>query len=167
MRPFLVQSGFQPSKTNFVPVGAVKGVNLTTCKGDEAKALRQWYQNGPSLVDLLGMPWLSGQKPPSNADVPLDKLEPPTRDIAAPLRIPVSNVFKSQGSAGSAVSGKLCGGVVQVGERLRILPGDETALVKCDCTPLRCATSLTSMQRSKLRKKVSHGLPRDPTRLCI
>lgn len=59
----------------------------------------------------------------------LDILEPPTRDIAAPLRIPISNVFKSHGT-GAAVSGRLCGGVVQVGERLRILPGDETAIVK-------------------------------------
>lgn len=30
-----------------------------------------------------------------------------------------------------AVSGRLCSGVVQVGERLRILPGDETAIVRC------------------------------------
>jgi elongation factor 1 alpha-like protein len=63
-----------------------------------------------------------------------DDLKPPTRDIAAPLRIPIANVFKGVGS-GVGVSGRLCGGVVQVGERLRILPGDETAVVKCaPCT---------------------------------
>lgn len=56
-------------------------------------------------------------------------LEPPARDITAPLRIPISNVFKSHGSS-VVVAGRLCGGVVQVGERLRILPGDETAGVK-------------------------------------
>lgn len=55
---------------------------------------------------------------------------PPARDILAPLRIPLSNVFKSHGS-GVAVSGRLCAGVVQVGEKLRILPGDETGVVKC------------------------------------
>lgn len=60
----------------------------------------------------------------------VDKLEPPVRDIAAPLRMPVSNVFKGQGS-GTRVSGRLCAGVVQVGERVRILPGDESAVVKC------------------------------------
>lgn len=59
-----------------------------------------------------------------------DKLEPPAREISAPVRIPLSNVFKSHGS-GAAVSGRLCAGVVQVGEKLRILPGDETAVVKC------------------------------------
>lgn len=47
------------------------------------------------------------------------------------MRIPISNVFRSHGS-GATVSGRLCGGVVQVGERLRILPGDETAVVKCE-----------------------------------
>jgi elongation factor 1 alpha-like protein len=52
----------------------------------------------------------------------------------APLRLPISNVFKGVGS-GIGVSGRLCGGVVQVGERLRILPGDETAIVKCACLP--------------------------------
>jgi elongation factor 1 alpha-like protein len=62
---------------------------------------------------------------------------PPIRDIAAPLRIPISNVLKRQ-SAGAAVSGRICGGVVQVGEKLRILPGDESAIVKCmsACCPV-------------------------------
>ncbi|KAG6866504.1 hypothetical protein C0991_003048 [Blastosporella zonata] len=110
LRPFLVQSGFHPSKTEFVPVGAMEGINLATREGDPAAALNKWY-TGPTLVDLL------------------DVLEPPSREIMAPLRIPISNVFKSHGS-GAAVSGRLCGGVVQVGERLRILPGDETAIVK-------------------------------------
>ncbi|KAJ3506778.1 hypothetical protein NLJ89_g6680 [Agrocybe chaxingu] len=110
LRPFLVQTGFQPSKTKFVPVGAMQGINLVSCDGPTAADLKQWYK-GPTLVDLL------------------DKLVPPVRDITSPLRVPVSNVFKGSGS-GVAVSGRLCGGVVQVGEILRALPGDETAIVK-------------------------------------
>ncbi|GLB33494.1 putative elongation factor Tu C-terminal domain [Lyophyllum shimeji] len=110
LRPFLLQSGFHPKKTKFVPVGAMQGVNLVTHEGDDAALLRQWYE-GPTLVDLL------------------DVLEPPAREIMAPLRIPISNVFRSHGS-GAGVCGRLCGGVVQVGERLRVLPGDETAVVK-------------------------------------
>lgn len=47
----------------------------------------------------------------------------------APLRFPISNVFKGQ-SSGTTVSGRICSGLVQVGERVRILPGDETAVVK-------------------------------------
>ncbi|KAG5716062.1 HBS1-like protein [Termitomyces sp. T112] len=110
LRPFLVQSGFHPSKTKFVPVAAMEGVNLVTRDVEAAEALKTWY-SGPTLVDLL------------------DMLEPPTRDIMAPLRVPISNVFKSHGS-GAAVAGRLCGGVIQVGERLRILPGDEISVVK-------------------------------------
>lgn len=60
-----------------------------------------------------------------------DKLIPPVRDITSPLRFPISNVFK-QHNMGAAVSGRLCGGIVQVGEKLRVLPGDETAIVKCE-----------------------------------
>ncbi|KAJ7667697.1 EF Tu GTP binding domain-containing protein [Mycena polygramma] len=110
LRPFLAQSGFHSSKTSYLPIGAISGVNLVHCEGEDAKQLLQWYK-GPTLVDLL------------------DKLEPPSRDISAPLRIPISNIFKGQGS-GMSVSGRLLSGVVQVGERLRIVPGDETAVVK-------------------------------------
>jgi translation elongation factor EF-1alpha len=58
-----------------------------------------------------------------------DQLEPPTRDVTSSLRLPISNVFKGQNSS-IAVSGRVCGGVVQVGERVRVLPGDETAIIK-------------------------------------
>ncbi|KIY45914.1 hypothetical protein FISHEDRAFT_48274 [Fistulina hepatica ATCC 64428] len=110
LKPFLLQSGFQASNTNFVPIGAMLGVNLVNREDEEASLLNAWY-HGPTLVDLL------------------DTLVPPTRNLMAPLRIPISNVFKGQ-SAGTAVTGRVCGGVVQVGERLRVLPGDETAIVK-------------------------------------
>ncbi|KAI0650147.1 EF Tu GTP binding domain-containing protein [Trametes meyenii] len=109
LKPFLVQSGFHPSKTKFVPVAAMEGANLArpepaTCP------LYQWYK-GPTVVELL------------------DTLEPPTRDINAPLRFPISNVFKGQ-TSGISVSGRVCGGVIVAGERLRIIPGDESATVK-------------------------------------
>ncbi|KAI0047266.1 hypothetical protein FA95DRAFT_1606178 [Auriscalpium vulgare] len=110
LKAFLVQSGFHPSRTSFVPVGAMAGVNLLDRSGSDVLALRAWY-SGPTLVNLL------------------DTLQPPTRDIDAPLRFPIFNVFKGSASA-TGVSGRICGGIVQVGERLRILPGDETAVVK-------------------------------------
>lgn len=87
------------------------GVNLLARDTPEAQPLKAWYK-GPTLVALL------------------DKLEPPTRDITAPLRFPIANVFKGQ-QGGIAASGRVCGGLVQVGERLRVLPGDETAIVRC------------------------------------
>lgn len=110
LKPFLIQSGFHPSKTKFVPVAAMAGINLVDLDNPDASLLKQWYK-GPTLVNLL------------------DQLEPPSRDIIAPLRFPIANVFKGQ-SSGIAVSGRVCGGLVQVGERVRVLPGDETAVVK-------------------------------------
>lgn len=110
LRAFLVQSGFPSSKTSFIPVSAMLGVNLVNRTNADAAILSKWY-NGPTLVDLL------------------DELEPPTREIASPLRLPISNVFKGQ-SSGTGVTGRICGGVVQVGERLRVLPGDESAIVR-------------------------------------
>ncbi|KAH9999507.1 P-loop containing nucleoside triphosphate hydrolase protein [Russula vinacea] len=110
LKTFLVQSGFQTSKTYFVPVGAMSGVNLVNREGQDAIALNNWY-SGPTLVEVL------------------DRLQPPQRDITSPLRFPISNVFKGQGST-TGVWGRVCGGLVQVGERLRILPGDESAVVK-------------------------------------
>ena len=102
------------------------GINLVHRKDSEAVALNTWY-DGPTLVDYLGE-WLLSS---SNhlPRISIDELEPPTRDITAPLRFPISNVFKGQ-SSGTAVVGCVCSGLVQVGERLRVLPGDETAIVK-------------------------------------
>jgi len=54
LRPFLVQSGISPSKTSFVPVSAILGMNLIGREGEDAKHLNEWY-SGPTLVDCLGM----------------------------------------------------------------------------------------------------------------
>lgn len=110
LKPFMVQSGFAPQRTHFVPVAAMSGVNLVNRDATDAEPLKKWY-DGPTLVDLL------------------DKLQPPTRDLNAPLRFPVSNVFKGTGSS-TGVTGRVLSGVVQVGEKLRVLPGDETAVVR-------------------------------------
>jgi elongation factor 1 alpha-like protein len=43
----------------------------------------------------------------------------------------VSNVFRGGGIAsGIAVSGRLASGIIQVGEKVRVLPGDESAIVR-------------------------------------
>lgn len=53
LRPFLVLTGYSPSKTSFVPVAALAGINLLSKAGADAH-LFSWY-TGPTLVDLLGM----------------------------------------------------------------------------------------------------------------
>jgi elongation factor 1 alpha-like protein len=54
LKTFLVQSGFQMSKTHFVPVGAMSGVNLVHRESQDAVALNSWY-SGPTLVELLSL----------------------------------------------------------------------------------------------------------------
>ena len=53
IRPFLSQSGFHPSKVQFVPVAAMDGINLVSAT--DAPGLRSWYK-GATLLDCLGMP---------------------------------------------------------------------------------------------------------------
>lgn len=81
-----------------------------------------------------------------------DVLQPPARALNAPMRLPISNVFKGQ-TSGTGVSGRLCSGVVQVGEKLRVLPGDETAVVKCETAPtgscMNSAAKLFCSHRSR------------------
>lgn len=68
MRPFLLQSGFLPAKTLFVPVGAMQGVNLVDrAPGQE---VIPWYSDG-TLVELLG-----ALSPPSPAPHPSLALRP-------------------------------------------------------------------------------------------
>lgn len=48
---FLAQSGFDPAKVSYVPVGAAVGENLVERSPDGL--LSSWY-SGPSLVSVLG-----------------------------------------------------------------------------------------------------------------
>ena len=132
LKPFLLQTGFQASKTKFVPVAAMTGVNLANRDGPDGAGLRKWYE-GPTLVDLLGMYWTFCEIFSQEFDLSrlVDELEPPVRDITSPFRFPISNVFKSSGSA-TGVTGRVCAGVVQTGEKLRIVPGDESGIVKSE-----------------------------------
>ncbi|KAL7424238.1 hypothetical protein Q5752_001824 [Cryptotrichosporon argae] len=108
LKPFLASAGFSTSKTTFLPLAAMEGVNVLE-RGSEV----EWY-TGPTLVEAL------------------DKVEVPARPYDRPLRIPVSNVFKGQTAvaSGIAVSGRLCSGVLQVGDVLRAVPGDGVATVR-------------------------------------
>ena len=115
----------------------MSGENLVS-RSDEI--LKSWYE-GPTLVEQLGefhyrfLP-TKGRRRAQTVDsactTSSDSLDVPVRALEAPLRIPVSNVFKGQSAtaSGLAVSGRIESGIVQVGEKLAALPGDETGLVR-------------------------------------
>lgn len=112
VRPFLLHIGFNEAKLTYVPCGAAVGENLQ--RRSEEAGLSMWY-DGPTLVEAL------------------DKLEPPQRQLDAPLRMPVTNVFRAGQTAissGIGVSGRLIAGVLSVGDRLSVIPGDESGVVK-------------------------------------
>lgn len=50
LKPFLSSAGFAASKTTFVPLAAMDGVNVMT---NSAEGLKEWY-TGPTLIDTLG-----------------------------------------------------------------------------------------------------------------
>jgi elongation factor 1 alpha-like protein len=112
LRPFLTSTGFDQTKIAFVPCGAAAGENLSVRRKDST--LSSWY-SGPTLVEVL------------------DQLNPPVRQLDAPLRIPITNVFRAGQTAissGIGVSGRLLTGVVSVGDRLCVVPGDESGIIK-------------------------------------
>nr|XP_031861143.1 uncharacterized protein CI109_003504 [Kwoniella shandongensis]KAA5528215.1 hypothetical protein CI109_003504 [Kwoniella shandongensis] len=110
LKPFLISAGFSATKTTFMPLAAMEGTNVAE---NDSPELKSWY-DGPTLIQAL------------------DKVEVPARPYESPLRIPVSNVFKGQTAvaSGVAVSGRLCSGIIQVGDRVRAVPGDEVANVR-------------------------------------
>jgi elongation factor 1 alpha-like protein len=131
LKPFLASAGFAAGKTTFVPLAAMDGVNVLN---NTDETLKEWY-TGPTLIGVLGKTRFSGARPCADS---ADGVEVPSRPYESPLRIPVSNVFKGQTAvaSGVAVSGRLCSGVIQVGGRVRAVPGDEVANVRSECRPL-------------------------------
>lgn len=51
MKPFLQIAGFSASKTVFLPVAAMTGLNLT--KSADIPELKEWFSGG-TLMDQLG-----------------------------------------------------------------------------------------------------------------
>lgn len=112
LRPFFTSSGFDPTKVVFVPCDAVVGENLEARQEDGP--LSKWYK-GPTLVEVL------------------DNLEPPARNIEGAFRMPITNVFRAGQMAiasGVGASGRIISGAISIGERIQVVPGDETAIVK-------------------------------------
>ncbi|BEI97237.1 hypothetical protein CcaverHIS631_0208260 [Cutaneotrichosporon cavernicola] len=110
LKPFLAAAGFAGARTTFLPLAAMKGTNILN---DTLPEDADWYK-GPSLMAAL------------------DRVAVPERPYSVPLRIPISNVFKGQTAIASGVAcqGRLASGVVQVGDQVRVVPGDVVASIR-------------------------------------
>ncbi|KAJ1721307.1 hypothetical protein LPJ53_004161 [Coemansia erecta] len=128
---FLTGCGYLREDVRFVPVSGLKGTNLVRRiddNGDSAAPdeLRSWYVDetdatqgkpraGPCLVDLL------------------DTFTMPERPVSKAFRLAVTDFFRG-GTFGSSnsvsVSGRIAQGHVQVGERVVVVPGGATGVVR-------------------------------------
>ncbi|KAK9463548.1 uncharacterized protein V1516DRAFT_668061 [Lipomyces oligophaga] len=109
LQAFFQAIGFPASQTSFIPCSGLSGDNIVNRSAEPS--FREWYK-GPTLLEEL------------------ENLESIERDITGPLRISVSDVFKTNTSSLLNVSGRINSGNVQLGETVIAVPSMETVLVK-------------------------------------
>ena len=105
---FLTSAGFLFTNLAFVPCAGLTGENIAH-KAEDPKA--SWY-TGPTLITLLESP------------------EPIARAIEKPLRLIIDDVFRSGVQNPLSISGRLNAGNVQMGDRIQIMPANQTACIK-------------------------------------
>ncbi|KAF2071945.1 hypothetical protein CYY_006739 [Polysphondylium violaceum] len=105
---FLVSAKFNEKNIRFVPISGFSGENLLELKEEK---LKQWYK-GPTLVDFI------------------DSFSVGERLINKPLRMNVNDIYKSSSKGHVAVGGKVEAGIIGVGDKVLIAPGNEICTVK-------------------------------------
>uniref|UniRef100_A0A098LY93 HBS1-like protein n=1 Tax=Hypsiglena sp. JMG-2014 TaxID=1550645 RepID=A0A098LY93_9SAUR len=151
---FLKQAGFKESDVAYIPTSGLGGENLVT--KSQTSELAKWY-TGKCLLEQI------------------DSFKPPQRSVDKPFRLCVSDVFKDQGS-GFCVTGKIEAGYVQVGERLLVMPPNETCTVKGIALheqPVDWAAAgdhvsltLTGMDIIKINVGCIFCCPKEPIKTC-
>ncbi len=122
---FLIkQVGFKEADITFVPCSGLSGENLT--KPATAANLVAWY-NDESLAADTGRTLTIRALTLLEAINSLKTVEKP---IEKALRFCVSDVFKGAQSSAISLAGKMEAGSVKVGDRICIVPSNETGVVK-------------------------------------
>jgi len=105
---FARRTGFRDAAAvTVVPMSGLLGENLTECN---EPAFRAWY-TGPTLLECI------------------DRLTPPERSVDRPLRLCIGDVYKDR-QAGLCIGGKLEAGVIAAGDRVTLMPANETCTVR-------------------------------------
>jgi elongation factor 1-alpha len=102
---YLKKVGYNVEKIKFVPISGWNGDNMIE-KSDNMP----WYK-GPTLLDAL------------------DQLEPPTRPVDKPLRLPLQDVYKI-GGIGTVPVGRVETGIMKPGDVVTFAPCAITTEVK-------------------------------------
>jgi len=101
------ECGFKASSVQYIPLSGHAGENMLERKEPKLSA---WW-DGPTLIQAL------------------DRLPPPPRpDASRPLRMPVSDLYKS--GSNITASGKIESGTLTVGQKVVLLPSNEQTVVK-------------------------------------
>lgn len=104
---FMSATGFQMKNVSFVPLSGLNGDNLVKRSTAAAAA---WY-TGPTLVEEL------------------ESSEPMARALKEPLRMTISDVYRTTLSP-LTITGRLDAGSVQTGDGILVQPSGEKAYVK-------------------------------------
>lgn len=89
--------GYNPDNVQFIPLASLKGDNVA-----KKSPNLPWY-SGPTLLEAL------------------DKLSPPEKPTALPLRLPLQDVYQISG-IGTVPVGKVLTGVMKVGDKVTVVP---------------------------------------------
>jgi len=108
LEEFLAEGGYDPSGLMFVPVSGLEGLNLNERLPE---GVADWYR-GPSILEGI------------------DGLEPIPRPSDKPLRMVVTDIFKTLTLGAMTVSGKLESGIIMKGENVWVAPSGNIAKVK-------------------------------------
>ncbi|KAI1429873.1 hypothetical protein F5Y12DRAFT_709877 [Xylaria sp. FL1777] len=104
---FLSATGFQLKNVSYVPVSGLHGDNLVNKSSDPAAS---WYSGNTLIAEL-------------------ESSEPMSRALTKPLRMTISEVFRSPQSP-LTISGRIDAGSLQAGDALLVQPSGEKAYVK-------------------------------------
>jgi len=102
---YLKKVGYNLEKVQFIPISGWNGDNMI-----EKSSNMPWYK-GPTLLEAL------------------DQLDPPTRPVEKPLRLPLQDVYKI-GGIGTVPVGRVETGIMKPGEVVTFAPANVTTEVK-------------------------------------
>ncbi|XP_045825668.1 HBS1-like protein isoform X2 [Trifolium pratense] len=106
---FLRSCGFKDSSLSWIPLSAMENQNLVASPSDAR--FKNWY-TGPYLLDAI------------------DSLQPPTREFAKPLLMPICDIIKSTAQGQVSACGKLEAGALRSGTKVLVMPSDVVGTVR-------------------------------------
>ncbi|KAI9887733.1 MAG: Hsp70 suppressor, GTPase facilitates ribosomal subunit dissociation [Watsoniomyces obsoletus] len=109
MLAFLTTAGFRNEAVSFLPCSGLNGDNVAQ-RGSENKNA-SWY-TGPNLVELL------------------EDSSPMAQALDKPFRMSIGDIFRGGVSYPLSVSGRLDAGTLQVGQKVKAMPSEESATIK-------------------------------------